>query len=142
MSNSLEFSVESFFIALFAADSRSAGKALLHFNEENKAPVNAIIFQAKEGGQHLPADPGCSEIELTIEYRSPIGKSKAERDQGSALIHEVVYRSTIPNIDRIAMATAAGLSKLLIKDESTGDRQNTADLRKNIVTLPLVAKAA
>lgn len=142
MANSLEYSCEAFFIALFAADSRSAGKELSHFDKETLAGSNAIVFQAKEGGQHLPADPGCSELEMVIEYRSPIGTSDAERDQGAALIHQVVYASTLSTNARAALATAAGIGKLLIKDEATGDRSNSSDLRKRTVTLPLVAKLA
>lgn len=142
MANSLEFSVESYFIALFAADSRSAGKKLSHFDEEDTAGTNAIVFQAKEGAQHLAADAGCSELEVLIEYRSPIGTSRSEGDQGAALIHQVVYASTLSGATRAAMATTAGLGKLLIKDEATGDRSNSSDLRKRTVTLPIVAKLA
>lgn len=59
MPSSLEFATEEFFIRLFGQDSRSAGKALLHFDEDSNAASNAVVFQAKEGAQHQPADPGC-----------------------------------------------------------------------------------
>jgi hypothetical protein len=141
MSNSLEKACEDFFIALFAADPRSAGKQLANFDEDSTANSNAIVFQAKQGAKQLAADGGY-DVEMIIEYRSPIGTAKSERDQGSALIHQVVYESTLTTNARAALATAAGLSCLLIKDESTGDRQNSSDLRKKIVTLPLQAKLA
>lgn len=141
MSNSLEKATEDFFVALFAADSRSAGKALVNFDEEGTAPINAIVFQAKQGEKNLAGDGGY-EVEMIIEYRSPINTPEAERDQGSALIHQIVYESSISTVTRAAMATTAGLSALLIKDQATGDRQNTSDLRKKTVTLPLVAKLA
>lgn len=141
MANSLEFSVETFFISLFAADSRSAGKLLAHFATEASASSNSLIFEAKQGEKSLAAFGGYL-MEMEITYRVPIGTSEAEQDQGAALIHEVVYESTINPATRAAMATAAGLSDLLIKDESAGDRQNTADLRKRSVTLPIQAKHA
>jgi hypothetical protein len=141
MSNSLEFSCEDFFIRLFKADARSAGKELVHFDEETVGKSNAIVFQAKQTAKNL-AGFGGYDVEMTIEYRSPIGTSQAERDKGAALIHEIVYESTLNPAVRAAMATAAGLSDLVIKDESGGDRQNTSDLRKRTVTLPLQAKSA
>lgn len=141
MANSLEFSVENFFIALFAADSRSAGKLLAHFNRETAASSNSIVFEAKQGERNLAGDGGYL-MEMIITYRVPIGTSETEQDQGAALIHEVVYESTIAANVRAAMATGAGLSGLLIKDEASGERENTPDLRKRTVTLPLIAKAA
>lgn len=141
MANSLEKACEDFFKALFAADSRSAGKDLENFDEDSIAKTNAIVFQAKQGEKNRAGFGGYM-VEMVIDYKSPIGTSKAERDQGSALIHQVVYDSTLTLVARAAMATAAGLSDLIIKDEATGDRQNTSDLRKKTVTLPLIAKLA
>lgn len=141
MANSLEFSVESFFIALFQADSRSAGKTLAHFNSEETAAANSIVFEAKQGEKNLAGDGGYL-TEMVITYRTPIGTSEAEQDQGAALIHSVVYESTISSVTRAALATTAGLSGLIIKDEASGERENTSDLRKRSVTLPLVAKLA
>lgn len=141
MSNSLESSCEKFFVALFKADSRSAGKSVIQFDEEDKAPTKAIVIQAKQGGHNL-AGPGGYDVEITIEYRGPIKTSKAENDLTAAMLHEIIYDSTLSLLSRAAMATAAGLSELVIKDESTGDRQNTSDLRKRSITVPLQAKLA
>lgn len=141
MANSLEFSVETFFISLFAADPRSAGKLLAHFGAEADASSNSLVFEAKQGQKNLAAFGGY-DVEMTIEYRSPIGTSDAERDQGAALIHDIVYDSTLTLGVRAAMAAAAGLADLLIKDEAGGERENTNDLRKRTVTLPLQARLA
>lgn len=141
MSNSLEFSTEAFFVALFAADARSAGKNPCHFDEDTDATTTAIVMQAKQGAHSLAAFGGY-ELEVSIEYRSPIGATKAENDLVAKMLLEVVYNSTISTVTRAAMATTAGLSDLLIKDESTGDRQNTNDLRKRTITLPVQAKLA
>lgn len=142
MANSLEYSVENFFIAIFAADSRSAGKQLLHFDKAEMASSNAIVFQAKQGAEFLPADPGCSEVEVVIEYRSPGKTSEAERDQGAALLHQAVYSSPLTTMQKTTLMTAAGLSKILIPEGASSDRQNTSDLRKRTLTLPVVAKLA
>lgn len=141
MANSLEFSVEDFFIRLFGADSRSAGKALKHFDEETTAATNIIVFQCRQGEKNLAGDGGYL-AEVIIEYRTPIGTSRAEGDQGAALIHDVVYDSALSLVTRAGFATAAGLAGLIIKDEASGDRENTADLRKRTVTLPIIAKLA
>lgn len=141
MSNSLEFACEDFFIRLFKADSRSAAKNIVHFDEESKAPTKAIVIQAKQGNHNL-AGPGGYDVEVIVEYRAPVGTSKAENDLTSSALHEIIYDSTIPLATRSAMATAAGLSQLVIKDEVTGDRSNTQDLRKRTITIPLQAKLA
>lgn len=141
MPNSLEFSCETFFIKLFQADSRSAGKACVHFDEEEKAPTKAIVIQAKQGNHNL-AGPGGYDLEMSIEYRGPIGTSKAENDLTSGMLHDIVYDSTIDPVVLRQMAIDAGLSQLLIKDESAGDRSNTSDLRKRTITLPIQAKLA
>lgn len=141
MANSLEFSCEDFFIRLFQADARSAGKELLHFSGSTLASSNAIVFEAKQGQKNLAAFGGY-DLEMIIEYRSPIGTPDAERDQGAALIHDIIYDSTLTLGARAAMATAAGLADLLIKDEAGGERENTSDLRKRTVTLPLQARLA
>lgn len=141
MSNSLEKSCEDFFIALLKADPRLSGKAIVHFEEESKAPTKGIVVQAKQGAHTLAATGGY-ELELSIEYRSSGKTSKAENDQTAAAIHEIIYDSTINPATRRQIAVDAGLADLLIKDESTGDRQNTSDLRKRVVTIPLQAKLA
>lgn len=141
MPNSLEFSVEGFFVALFKADSRSAGKDVCHFDEESSAKTKAIVVQAKQGAHSL-AGPGGYELEVMIEYRGPFGTSKAENNLTAAMLHDIVYDSTVSLPDRAAMATAAGLSELLIKDESSGTRSNSADLRKRTLMLPVQAKLA
>lgn len=142
MPNSLEFSVETFFVSLFKADPRSAGKSVVHFDEDDPAKSNAIVIRAQQGNRQLAAFGGF-DLDVTIEYRAPIKKaSKAEKDVTAKMLNSVVYESTIPTGDRAAMATAAGLSDLLIKDEATGDRQNSQDLRKRMITFPCQAKLA
>lgn len=142
MSNSLEFSVEDFFIRLFKADPRSAGKEVCHLDEDTSGKANAIVIKAQQGNRNLAAFGGY-DLEVEITYRAPIKKaSKAEKDAAAKMLNSIIYESTISVMDRAAMATAAGLADLVIKDESSGDRQNTADLRKRMITLPVQAKLA
>lgn len=141
MANSLESSVESFFIALFSADSRSAGRNPVHFDESTPAMTKAIVIMAKQGTHELAAFGGYL-LEVEIEYRAPLNTPDSENDLTAAMMHSIVYESTIDPTVRAAMATSAGLSDLLIKDESTGERQNTNDLRKRTITLPVQAKLA
>lgn len=141
MANSLEFSVEAFFIALFKADTRSAGRDVCHFDETTEASVKAIVIRAQQGEHQLAGFGGYS-LEVQIEYRAPLKTAKAENDLTAAALLSIVYNSTISTVDRAAMATTAGLSDLLIKDESSGTRDNTADLRKRSITLPVQAKLA
>lgn len=141
MANSWEFSVEAFFVALLKADPRTAAKNVVHFDEEEVAKTKSIVVQAKQGGHTLAAFGGF-DGEVEIVYRAPGKTGRAENDLTSKALHEVVYESTIAAVDRAAMATAAGLSDLLIKDESSGDRSNTSDLRKRSITLPVQAKLA
>lgn len=141
MPNSLEKACEDFFVLLLRANSRLSGKTVVHFEEESEAPTKGIVVQAKQGAHVLVATGGY-EVEVTIEYRAPGKTSKAENDQATAAIHEIVYDSTLSPTVRRQMAIDAGLSDLLIKDESTGDRQNTSDLRKRVITIPLQAKLA
>lgn len=138
MANSLEKSCEAFFIALFKADPRSAGKSVVNFDEEAKAPTKAIVVQAKQGNHNL-AGPGGYDLEITVEYRAPLKTSKAENDLAAKMLHEIIYESTE---DLQAIKTAAGLEFIVIKDESSGDRTNSADLRKRTLTLPIQAKLA
>lgn len=142
MSNSLEFSVEAFFVSLFQADPRSAGKDIVHYDEDSEAKSNAIVIRAVQGAHNLAAFGGF-DLELMVEYRAPIKKaSKAEKDLSAKMLNSIIYNSTIdPNVRR-QMAIDAGLSDLLIKDEVTGDRSNTQDLRKRTITIPLQAKLA
>lgn len=143
MANSLEYSLESFFIALLKADPRTAGKDVCHFDEVTEAQKKAFVVQAKQGNHSL-AGPGGYEVEATIEYRSPLKTSKAENDATAALLLSAIYDSTVSISDKTAMVIAAGLSPaaFLIKDESTGEHQNTNDLRKRAITLPCIAKLA
>lgn len=141
MSNSLEKAVETFFVSLLKADSRLSGKPILHFEEEEKAPTKAIIVRAQQG-QHNLAAFGGYDLEVSIEHRAPGKTSKAENDQVAAGINQAIYDSTISPTIRRQMAIDAGLSDLVIKDESSGDRANTPDLRKRSVTLPVQAKLA
>ena len=143
MANSLEFSLEAFFIALLKADNRTAGKDVVHFDEADKAKPLALIVRAQQGAKNL-AGPGGYELEVMIEYRSPLKTSKAENDAVAALLQSAIYDSSVTVAAKTAMVVAAGLSPaaFLIKDESTGDRQNTNDLRKRVVTLPCIAKLA
>lgn len=140
-SNSLEFSVEDFFVRLFNADTRSAGKKVCHFDESDDAETKSIVVKAKQGVRNLAAFGGF-DVEVEIEYRAPIGTDRAENDQVAQMLWSVIYASTIDPAVRAAMATSAGLSDLLIKDESSGERQNTNDLRKRTITLPVQAKLA
>lgn len=141
MSNSIEFAVESFFIALFQADSRSAGKQVCHFDESTDAQANAITIKCQQGNHSL-AGFGGYEAEVTIEYRASLTTDKASNDLTAAMLLSIVYDSSLSLAARAAMATAAGLSDLLIKDENSSDRQNTQDLRKRSITLPIQAKLA
>lgn len=141
MANSWEFSVEDFFIRLFKADPRSAAKNVCHFDEETKAKSKSIVIKATQG-THSLAGPGGYEGEVLVEYRGPIGTSRAENDLTASALHDIVYDSTLSLAARAIMATAAGLADLLIKDEATGDRQNTNDLRKRAITLPVQARLA
>lgn len=142
MANSLEFSVEAFFVALIKADPRSAGKEIAHFDEDTTGKSNAIVVQAKQGANNL-AGFGGADLEVQITYRAPIKKaSKVEKDAAAKILNSIIYNSTISVMDRAAMATAAGLSDLLIKDEANGDRENTGDLRKRSIVLPVQAKLA
>lgn len=142
MSNSLEFSVEDFFIRLLKADSRLSGKPIIHFDEEEKAPTKAIVIRAQQG-EHNLAGPGGYNAEVTLEFRAPGKTSKAENGLIAAAINQVVYERTVVNQAGLeVMRAAAGLDFIVIKDESTGDRQNTADLRKRMIALPVQAKLA
>lgn len=141
MANSLEYSVEAFFVALFKADARSAGRDVCHFDETTEAQTKAIVIKVVQGNRSL-AGFGGYELEATIEYRAPLKTAKAENDLTAAALLSIVYDSTISTVTRAAMATTAGLSDLLIKDESTGARDNSADLRKRSITLPIQAKLA
>lgn len=142
MPNSLEFSVEDFFVKLFKADSRSAGKEVCHQDEDTTGKSNAIVIKAQQGNHNLAAFGGF-DLEVEITYRAPIKKaSKAEKDLTAKMLNSIVYESTISVVDRAAMATAAGLSDLLIKDEVSGNRENTENLRKRSITLPVQAKLA
>lgn len=141
MPNSLEKSVEDFFVALFKADPRSAGRAIVHFDESTDATTKAIVINAKQGNHSL-AGFGGYELECEIEYRAGVNTPSTENDLTAAMMHSIVYDSTISGVTRAAMATTAGLSDLLIKDEQTGSRENTNDLRKRSITLPIQAKLA
>lgn len=142
MANSLEFSVETFFVELFKSDARSAGKTISHFDEDTTGKSNAIVIRAQQGARQLAAFGGF-DLEVEIIYRAPIKKSsKAEKDAGAKMLNSIVYESTIPLATRAAMATSAGLSDLVIKDEASGDRSNTENLRKRSITLPIQAKLA
>lgn len=142
MSNSLEFSVEEFFLKLFKADPRSVGKEVCHLDEDTKGKSNAIVIKAQQGAHNLAAFGGF-EVEVEITYRAPIKKaSKAEKDLTAKMLNSIVYESTIPSATRAAMATAAGLSDMIIKDEASGNRENTQDLKKRTIILPCVAKLA
>lgn len=142
MPNSLENSVEDFFVLLFKADPRSAAKNICHHEEEGSAEELAIVIRAVQGAHSL-AGPGGYELEVTVEYRAPIGTSEAENDLTSAALHQIVYERTVVNqaaLDQFRIL--AGLDFLLVKDESAGDRQDTQDLRKRSITLPVQAKLA
>lgn len=139
MRSSLEYACEEFFIRIFQADSRLSGKTIVHFDDERKAKSDAIIVQGKEGNHNL-AGPGGFDVEMMVEYRSPIGTTKAISDLISAAIRESVYASPLAIKARAGMARKAGLSELVIKDESTSERQNSEDLRRRIITFPLQAK--
>lgn len=141
MANSLESSVEDFFIRLFSADSRSAGKNPCHFDKSTDATTLAIVIKAKQGTHELAAFGGYL-LEVEIEYRAPLNTPDSENDLTAAMMHSIVYESTLSGATVAAMATSAGLSDLLIKDEATGERQNTNDLRKRTITLPVQAKLA
>lgn len=141
MANSLESAVETFFITLFSADARTAGKQICHFDESTEAQVKAIVIRAQQGEHQLAGFGGYS-LEVHVEYRASLKTAKAENDLTAQALLSIIYNSTISTVDRAAMATAAGLSDLLIKDEASGDRQNTSDLRKRSITLPIQAKLA
>lgn len=140
MKNSLEQACETFFIKLFRADPRLKGKEIVHFEEERKAKNFAIIVEAKQGNHNLAAKGGY-DVEVTVELRTPIGAKKANTEIVSAALHEIVYENADPRALNL-MAVEAGLSDLLIKDESTSDRQNSTDLRKRMLSFPLQAKLA
>lgn len=139
MRNSLEIAVEKFFIAVLRSDPRLTGKQFFHFDQESKAKSNAIIVQAKIGGRNLAAIGGY-DLEAMIEYRSPALTKKEQNDLVVAAINEVIQGT--PQATLQLMKTEAGLSDIVIKDESSSDRQNTADLRKRMITFPVQAKLA
>lgn len=142
MPNSLEFAVESFFIALLKLDSRLSGKSIVHFDEEEKAPTKAIVIRAQQGNHNL-AGPGGYDMEAMIEFRAPGKTSKAENDATAAAINQVVYERTVVNQAGLeTLRAAAGLAFIVIKDEASGDRQNSNDLRKRTIQLPIQAKLA
>lgn len=138
MENSWEFSVEDFFIRVLKGDSRSAGKNPCHFDEDDTAKSKALVVHAKQGAHSL-AGPGGFEGEVEIEYRAPLKTSKTENDLVAKMLREAIYESTA---DLQAIKTAAGLEFIVIRDESSGDRTNSADLRKRTLTLPIQAKLA
>lgn len=142
MPNSLESSVETFLINLLKADPRLSGKQIVHFDEEEKAPTKAIVVKATQGESNL-AGPGGYNLEATIEFRAPGKTSKAENDVTAAAINQVVYERTVVNQAGLeTLRTASGLAFIVIKDESSGDRQNTSDLRKRTINFPCQAKLA
>lgn len=141
MKNSLEFACEDFFLRLFRSDSRLKGKTLVHFDEEQKAKSNAIVVEAKQGNHNL-AGFGGYDVEITVEYRAPSKTTKRENDLIASALHTLIYGQIVDVRARALMAKNAGFSDLLIKDESTSDRQNTDNLRKRILVFPLQAKLA
>lgn len=142
MATSLEKACEDFFIALLKLDSRLSGKPILHFEEEDKAPTKAIVIRVVQGNHNL-AGPGGYDLEASIEYRAGGKTSKVENDAVAAAINQVVYeRSVVNQAGLETLRAAAGLAFIVIKDESSGDRQNTNDLRKRSITLSIQARLA
>lgn len=139
MKNSLESAAETFFISLLRSDSRLKGKSIVHFDEEQKAKSNVIVIEAKQGNHNL-AGFGGYDVEVTVEYRAPIGTTSKQNDLVAAALQSIVYGNTVDIFTRRDMARNAGFSDLLIKDESTSERSNTSDLRKRTFTFPLQAK--
>lgn len=142
MANSLEFSTEDFFIRLLKLDSRLSGKPILHNDEEEKAPTKAVVIKATQGESNLAAFGGFN-IEVMLELRSPGKTSRVENDRMAAAITEVVYDRNIVSQSTLQQIRAdAGLANILIRDESSGGRQNTKDLRKRTITFPCQARLA
>lgn len=141
MKNSLEKATESFFIKLLKADPRLNRNQFFHFDEEKKAKSSAIVVQARQGNHNL-AGPGGFDLEVSAEYRSPGKTTQATNDLISAALHEAVYQSSVSASAMQTMRKNSGLSHIVIKDEVTGDRQNSNDLRKRTVSFPVQAGLA
>lgn len=142
MSNSLEYSVETFFIELFKADPRSAGKEVCHLDEDTRGKSNAIVVKAQQGAHNLAAFGGF-DLEVEITYRAPIKKaSKAEKDLTAKMLNSIVYDGSVSQVALQQFRVTAGLADILIRDEAVGSRENTQDLRKRSITLPVQARLA
>lgn len=138
MKNSHEYSVESFFLALFKADDRTRGKTIVHFDEDREAKSDCIVVEAKQGNHELAGFGGYA-FEVQIEYRSDSSSKKRRNDLTASALHDVIYNNALSAGERANMARDAGMTDLLIKDESSSDRQNAENLRKRMLTLPVQA---
>lgn len=139
MKNSLEFAVEDFFLRMLRSTSLLKGKELVHFEEERTAKSNAIIVQAKAGNRNL-AGPGGYDLEVMVEFRAPAKTTKRQNDLTAGAIWETAENQSQAVLQKIK--TSAGLEFIVIKDESSSDRQNSQELRKRTMTFPVQAKLA
>lgn len=133
--NSLESASEQYFIELLRTDDRLKGKNIVHSDRDAAADADAIIVEAVASPQPMVEGPKGYSVEVTITYRAPLNVTVDQNNITVAAISETISQSgpgKVPSESQFAY--------LLILDDSTGNRDNTQNLRRREIKINLIAK--
>lgn len=139
MKTSLEKALEACFIGLYRLNPKLKGKPIFHFANDQIAKTTAIVITAKQGNVN-EAGPGGYDAEVSVEYRAPARVKDATNDLVVAGLRDAIYDFSGSTSARERVATNAGLSVLVVKNDTTSDRQNRDNLRIWTIVFQVQAK--
>jgi hypothetical protein len=133
----LEGLVEEYGIQTFRGSKQFKGKTLVHFEEDQAADSERIVFKATLGDHRLDIPGGGAfNVELKVTYYSSTG-DKLQNNLVRKAMLEAMWESTAT---RAPVRCAEQFQYLLLEDAVSGDRSQTDNARERSVTFNFIAQ--
>jgi len=131
----LEYAVEELVIQLHQRDSRLTGFKFSHKDEDNSADVECVVVKAVRGERNEAGFKGYR-VDVTSTLRTNRPMKAMRRGLIMDALADSVHSATPSCVDAMKLFT-----DLTMEPESSGERSNETNLRKNSRMFSFYAKA-
>jgi hypothetical protein len=133
----LEGLVEEYGIQTFRGSKQFKGKTLVHFEEDQAADSERIVFKATLGDHRLDIPGGGAfNVELKVTYYSSTG-DKAQNNLVRKAMLEAMWESTET---RPPVACASQIKWMQLQDDVSSDRSQTDNSRERSITFNFIVQ--
>lgn len=137
MKNSLENTCEQYFVELFKTDSRLKNRKMAHSDTDQKASADGIIIEAVQGEPEINGIAGFN-VDVTCTYRANGAVKPGQGDTVALAMNETIMDAN----NRKTTAQSKFAPLIIMVERMTSERPDSANLRKRVLKVPVIAKLA